>query len=66
MHYEPILNSSTQAAGVLQDTSAGKDGEGEGGQEETTVGYSAATSTALASQFLSQNTISVGCVIVLT
>ena len=36
---EPILISSTLAAGIVQDTFAGETGEGEGGKEETTGVY---------------------------
>ena len=37
--HEPILIRSTQAAGIVRDTYTGEDGEGEGGEEETTGGY---------------------------
>ena len=36
------------AAGIVQDTFTGEAGEGEGGEEEMTGGYSTATSTAQA------------------
>ena len=42
---KPILISSMLAAGIVQDTFLGEAVEDEGGEEETTGGYSTATST---------------------
>ena len=50
---EPLLICSTQATGVIHDTFAGKDGEGEGGEKEATGDHSTATSAGQARKSLS-------------
>ena len=45
MHFNKPIQIRSMLADIFQDTFAGEAGEGEGGEEETTGGYSTATST---------------------